>query len=266
MTQGQSQGFGSTSALALLSLAVINFVSFLLLQSRLTYPLLELDLLRNLQLSMGLLSGWIVFIVLTGTLLITPFFLEGVMNYSTAKVGLLLAVSPVTSGLIAPLSGRLSDRYGSKAISLLGLGIMISGCLAISTLDGSQTDFEYGLRFLLFGSGLGLFRSPNDSMVMGSVPRDRLGIASGLLSLSRTSGVTVGVPLMGAVFAAISASVAPGTDISNAPKAAIRAGFQGTFQLAALIIVGATVATAISARRNSEGTGTRKPVKQRPSD
>ena len=110
MTQGQSQGFGSTSALALLSLAVINFVSFLLLQSRLTYPLLELDLFRNLQLSMGLLSGWIVFIVLTGTLLITPFFLEGVMNYSTAKVGLLLAVSPVTSGLIDPIK---SAKYES---------------------------------------------------------------------------------------------------------------------------------------------------------
>lgn len=252
MPQGQSQGFSSVSALALLSSAVINFINFLLWQARSTHPLLELQLFQNRQLSMGLLGGWLTFLVLPGTLLVTPFFLEGVMHYSTTKVGLLLAISPVTSGFIAPLAGALSDRYGSKTMVLVGLGTMLSGCLAISTLNGSQTDLEYGLRFLLFGIGLGLFRSPNDSIVMGAVPRDRLGIASGLLSLSRTSGVTVGVPLMGAVFAAMSASVAPGTDISTAPKAAIVAGFQSAFHLAAAIIAIAAITTAFGARQSAK--------------
>lgn len=245
MTHGQSQGFTSGQTIGLLATAAIGLVSFLLIESRLKQPLLELHLFRNLRLSMGLLSGWLVFIVLTGSLLITPFFLEQVMHYPTLKVGLLLAVSPVMSGLIAPLSGALSDRFGSHAIGLIGLGLMIGAALAISTLDGNQSELDYIARFLLFGTGLGIFRSPNDSTVMGSVPRDRLGIASGLLSLSRTSGVIVGVPLLGAVFAATSARIAPGVDVASAPTAAIVAGFQSTFQLAALIIAAAVVATTL---------------------
>lgn len=250
MTQGQSQGFGSASAVGLLAAAAIGGVSFVAIESRLKQPLLELYLFRNLRLSMGLLSGWLVFIVLTGSLLIAPFFLEGVMHYPTLKVGLLLAVSPVMSGLIAPLAGSLSDRFGSHIIGLLGLGLMIGACLGISALDGQQSEIDYIARFVLFGTGLGLFRSPNDSMVMGSVPRDRLGIASGLLSLSRTSGVMMGVPLMGAVFAAISASVAPGTDVATAPTAAIVAGFQGAFRLAAFVIAGAAIATGFGVRKS----------------
>ncbi len=245
MTEGQSQGFSSTGVLVLLVVAALNFVSFLVVEALLAQPLLELHLFRNLQLSMGLLSGWLVFIVLTGALLITPFFLERVMHYPTTKVGLLLAVSPIVSGFIAPLAGALSDRFGSRSIGLIGLGVMIGGCLAISTFDARLTESGYVLGYFLYGTGFGLFRSPNDSTVMGAVPRERLGIASGLLSLSRTLGVTTGVPLMGAVFGVLSGNLAPGTDVGVAPAEAIVAGFQGTFRLAALILCGAAVASVV---------------------
>ncbi|MBW4503424.1 MAG: MFS transporter [Scytonema hyalinum WJT4-NPBG1] len=227
MTFGQSEGFFSASALSLLLLAAIALVSFLLVEA------------------VNLFNNWLVFIVLTGGLLITPFFLERVKQYPTSKVGLLLAVSPVVSGLIAPLAGALSDRFGSRLICLIGLGVMIGGCLGISTLDAQTTEQDYVLRYLVFGTGLGLFRSPNDSTVMGAVPRERLGIASGLLSLSRTLGVNVGVSVIGAVFGALIANLAPGTDVAVAPPEAVVAGFQGSYRLAALILCVAVILTAV---------------------
>lgn len=250
MTQGQYEGFGSYTALALLAIAAIGLAIFLVVEARLEQPLLELYLFRNLRLSMGLLSNWLVFIVITGSLLITPFFLEQVKQYPTAKVGLLLAVSPVVSGAIAPLSGALSDRFGTRLMGSIGLSVMVSGCLAISTFNAQLTESGYVASYLLYGIGFGIFRSPNDSSVMGAVPNERLGIASGLLSLTRTLGVNVGVSLIGAVFGAISANIAPNTDITTAPAEAVVAGFQGSFRLAALILGGAVIATAIGSRKS----------------
>lgn len=253
MTQGQSLGFTSVSALGLLIFAFLSFISFLVVEARLEQPLLDFELFRNQRLSMGLLSGWLTFIVINGALLTTPFFLERVKHYPTTKIGLLLAFSPVLSGLIAPIAGALSDRLGTGLISLIGLGLMISGCLAISTFDSQLTEWGYVQRYLLYGIGLGLFQSPNNSTVMGSVPRDRLGIASGLLSLSRTSGGTVGVPLMGAVFAGLISHLAPNVDVSVTPAEAIIEGFQGTFRLAALILCGAAVASVFKFPKKIQG-------------
>ncbi|ARV59317.1 MFS transporter [Nostocales cyanobacterium HT-58-2] len=253
MTFGQSEGFNSGSALWLLFLAAIALVSFLAVEVLLEEPLLELQIFRNSRLSVNLLNNWLVFIVLTGGLLITPFFLERVKQYPTSKVGLLLAVSPVVSGLIAPVAGTLSDRFGSRLICLIGLGLMIGSCLGISTLDTQSTEQDYVLRYLVFGTGLGLFRSPNDSTVMGAVPRDRLGIASGLLSLSRTLGVNVGVSVIGAVFGLLITNLAPGKDVSVAPAQAVVAGFQGSYRLAALILCGAAVTTAVVKHQKSKG-------------
>lgn len=87
---------------------------------------------------------------------------------------------------------------------------------------------------------------------MGAVPRERLGIASGLLSLSRTTGNTIGVPLIGSVFGALSASVAVGKDLRVAPPEAIIVAFDGTFRLAALLLCGAARRSAFRFHKNEQ--------------
>jgi MFS family permease len=77
----------------------------------------------------------LVFVVIAGTIFILPFFLELALGYPTQRVGLLLAVTPVLGGIVAPFSGALSDRFGSRIISLMGLVLMVVGCLLISTFD-----------------------------------------------------------------------------------------------------------------------------------
>jgi EmrB/QacA subfamily drug resistance transporter len=248
MTEGQNRGFGSGVAVSLLTSAAIGLVCFLVLESRIKQPMLALDMFRNIQLSLSLLMGLLVFIVVAGLIFILPFFLELVLKFSTQQVGLLLAVSPVLGGIVAPISGTLSDRFGSRIISLIGLVLMLIGCLLLSTLNAQVTELGYVWRVAPFGIGLGMFQSPNNSAIMGGVSRERLGIASGLLSLSRTLGQTAGVPLLGALFAGLalsSSNLASNAKLTDVPAEALVYGVQGTFHAAAVILMAAAILTAV---------------------
>jgi EmrB/QacA subfamily drug resistance transporter len=244
MTEGQRQGFGSNVPLTLLAIALLGLGIFIWLEARMKQPMLDLHLFRNLQFSLSLLTGVLVFVVITGTIFIIPFFLELVLRYPTRQVGLLLAVSPVLGGIVAPFSGNLSDRFGTRPISLAGLLLMVVGCLSISSFSAQLTELGYIVRVAPFGIGLGMFQSPNNSAILGEVPPERLGIASGLLSLSRTLGQTAGLPLIGALFSILTLSQAAATDVTNAPADALVFGVQGTFRIAALILLAAAALVA----------------------
>jgi MFS family permease len=180
MTEGQERGFDQVLSWGFLGATVLGLVGFLWWEMRTEHPLLDLSLFRNGRFSLSLLTAVLVFVVIAGTIFILPFYLELVLGYRPRHVGLLLAVSPVLAGCVAPLAGYLSDRLGSRLISLAGLACMTLGCLLISTFSADLTDLGYILRVAPFGIGLGLFQSPNNSAIMGSVPTNRLGIASGV--------------------------------------------------------------------------------------
>ena len=243
MTLGQQQGFGASLPRLLLFGALAGLIAFLFLESRINQPMVDLGMFRNILFSLSLLMAMLVFIVMAG-MFIMPFFLELVKGYPTQIVGLLLMVNPIAMGIVSPIAGSLSDRFGSRGISLVGLVVVIIGCLTVSTLHEDVTAAGYIARLLPFGIGLGLFQSPNNSAIMGSVPKHRLGVASGLLSLSRTLGHTTGLPLMGTLFAFLVltyAGLPAGTDITTAPADALVAGINGTFRIAAFFILGALV-------------------------
>jgi EmrB/QacA subfamily drug resistance transporter len=243
MTMGEMGGFRQPMVYGLLSVAVVGLVIFLIVETRLPQPMVDLRLFRNVLFSLNLLMGFLLFTSMAG-MFIMPFFLQFVKGFSTEQIGLIMMANPIATGLIAPLAGSLSDRYGSRVITLLGLVGVIIGCLTISTLTPATTALGFILRMLPFGFGIGMFQSPNNSAIMGSVPRDRLGVASGLLALSRTLGQTTGLPMMGVLFTTLvlAASGLPaGTDATTAPGPALVAGINGTYRTAAYIILVALV-------------------------
>jgi fucose permease len=135
---------------------------------------------------------------------------------------------------------------------LIGIVLMTIGCLAISTLDANIRDLDYLLRVIPLGLGWGMFQSPNNSAILGAVPPQRLGIASGLLSLTRTLGQTTGLPLFAAIFASIALAGKSGSDLTLAAPGAIVSGFQGTFQLAAVLLTIAAALTILLWRMESQ--------------
>ncbi|NPV76036.1 MAG: MFS transporter [Anaerolineae bacterium] len=248
MTLGQNAGFSANWIQGLLFAAVIGLVVFIIWERRTQYSMVDITLFNNLLFSLSLLMAFLVFNVM-GSSFILPFFLEYVKQYPAEFVGLLLMASPLLMGIVAPLAGGLSDRFGSRGISLLGLVVFVIGAFAMSTLHEGVSPLGFILRIAPTGIGLGLFQSPNNSAVMGSVPKERLGIASGLLSLSRTLGNASGLPLMGAIFysqARSAASLPKGFDVASAPSYALTSGVNGTYRVAAFLVILATLLAVLA--------------------
>ncbi len=240
LSLAQNRGFLSLAVITLLLTFVIFLGLFIWLELRIEQPMIDLRLFSNLLFSTSLATGFITFICTAGTILLMPFYLQNVLGYTPRQVGLLLAVVPLATGLIAPISGSLSDRFGSRRITVLGLSILVFGFIAVSTLDSQTSAQGYVLRFLPVGIGLGVFQSPNNSAIMGAAPRNRLGIASGMLAVNRTLGQITGIAVMGAlwsrfVFAAAGSDIAIlNAGVTAAPPEAQVAGLQKTF----VIVIG----------------------------
>ncbi len=241
LSLGQRWGFTDPRVLGLLGLSFVMGAAFIYIERRIAQPMIDLRLFRNRLFSVNLLTGFITFIAMSGTILLMPFYLEGILNHTTEQVGLLMAIVPLATGIIAPLSGSLSDRIGTRPMAVAGLVVLVGGFLAISTLSLTTTSLGYILRFLPVGVGLGLFQSPNNSAIMGASPRDRLGVVSGLLALTRTVGQTTGIALVGAAWASFTFAHAGQTypgGATSAPAIAQVMGLQNVLlALAGLLVV-----------------------------
>jgi len=196
----QDTSFNNPTVLVLLGVAIISIIIFVFIERKSRYPMINLGMFRNRQFSVNLITGFMVFICTAGTTLLFPLYLQNVLNFGSGQTGLMLAVTPIVVSIIAPLSGVLSDRTGSRPITTLGLFLLALGFLAVSSLSATTSVIGYLVRFIPVGIGIGMFQSPNNSAVMGSVPRENLGVASGLLSLTRTVGQTTGIAVLSAIW------------------------------------------------------------------
>jgi EmrB/QacA subfamily drug resistance transporter len=239
LTLGQGRGFTDPAVLALFASFVVFLVLFITIERRIKDPMIDLSLFRNSLFNINLITGFCIFVSMAGTIILMPFYLENVLGYDPQAVGFLLAIVPISLGITAPLSGALSDRVGTRPITVAGLVIILVGFLALTTLSADTTALGYVLRFLPIGIGIGIFQSPNNSAVMGAVPRSRLGIASGLLSVTRTLGQSTGIAVLGAIWASRVLARA-GRDLDGGATAAGAsaqvAGLNDTFTVTVVLI------------------------------
>jgi len=241
LTIGQRVGFVDIRILILFITGLFFLGLFFRLESRIAEPMVDLRLFRNGLFSINLVTGFITFVAIAGTIILMPFFLENVLGYNTRQVGLLLATIPIAMGIIAPMAGSLSDRFGTRPITVIGLIILLVGYYALSSFNAQTNTMGYLLRFLPIGIGMGVFQSPNNSAIMGTAPRGKLGIVSGMLAMNRTLGQTTGIAVFGAVFTHLVFTYI-GTKLvegaTSAPINAQVAGFQGSMSaIVALLLV-----------------------------
>lgn len=165
------------AAFILLSLA--SLVVFVRLERRRKDPLLDLSLLRIREFTGGVLAQLINAMAWGAFILLISLYLQLVRGLTPLQAGIAIVPFDITLLIVAPLSGRLSDRFGTRPFATAGLAVISLSLLAMSTLTAS-TPYTTLLLFLLVGgAGMGLFMSPNMSSVMGSVPAHRRGVASG---------------------------------------------------------------------------------------
>jgi EmrB/QacA subfamily drug resistance transporter len=263
LTFGQRIGFNDMRTLMLLAAFLGFLAAFIVIESNSAQPMIDLSLFRNQLFSVNLITGFISFVSIAGTIILIPFYLQNVLGYDPKMTGILMGVLPVSMGVAAPIAGWLSDRYGPRPIIVLGLLAMGIGYYAASTLTPATTALGYMLRFLPIGVGLGVFNAPNNSAIMGSVPRARLGVASGLLAITRTLGQTVGIAILGTVWAARVIYYAGGTldgEVTSASAAYQVAALSDTY-VVAIILIAIALALAIWGL-NQERRGVTAPVVQ----
>ncbi|OPY59023.1 MAG: Multidrug resistance protein stp [Pelotomaculum sp. PtaU1.Bin035] len=200
LSRGQSWGWQSAGIMALLMGALVLLAAFIFVEKRVKEPMMDLTLFRNRLFTMANLTSLLNFMAQFSVVFLMPFYLERVRQLDPSTAGMLLSAGPLVILFVAPVSGYLSDRMGSRLLSSLGMGIIAAALFSLSGL-GVETPYPYiALSLGAMGLGVGLFQAPNNNAVISSVPRHRLGIASGMMASMRNIGMVLGVAISGAVF------------------------------------------------------------------
>jgi MFS transporter, DHA2 family, multidrug resistance protein len=169
-------------------------------QLKLPAPLLPVDLLRRPVFALSLATSITSFGAQTLAMVALPFYFEDALGRSAAATGLLLTPWPVATALIAPIAGRLADRFIPGILGSIGLLAMGTG-LALVALDvGNPDPASLVWRLAVCGLGFGFFQSPNNRIIIGSAPRERSGGAAGLQSTGRLVGQSLGAALVAVAF------------------------------------------------------------------
>jgi EmrB/QacA subfamily drug resistance transporter len=239
LTYGQQQGFYEPVAMIMICLWLLLLATFIFIEKTVSQPMIDLQLFRSVLFDINLATGLIAFVGLAGVMILLPFYLENILGFEITQVGLLMGIVPVMLGITSPFSGALSDRVGTRRIAVIGLAVMLLGYLAASTLTQYTSTFGYLSRMIALGLGMGLFISPNNSAIMATASRHQLGIVSGFMAITRTLGQTVGVAVLGAIWASRTAFHA-GTGIqggaTSAPAGAQIAALHDTLHAAAMLL------------------------------
>jgi len=197
--RGVPWGWLSAREICLLVIAFIFGVAFFMVERKSVQPMLNLKLFTNRIFAFASLSALFSFMAAYAVIFLTPFYLTFVLRYDIEKVGWIMASSPIATLCVAPLSGAVSDRIGTRGLAFLGMSIAALALYLLSELKASSGSFDIMWRLGVFGLGMGIFQSPNNSTIMGNVPRAQLGVASGILAAMRNVGMALGIAIAGAI-------------------------------------------------------------------
>ncbi len=252
----RGHSFGWTSPVVMImgigSLLLLGI--FIVVERRVVQPVLELRLFSSRLFSAA--SGSQVFLYMSTAAIdfTMPFYLIYSLSLSASEAGLLLVTVPAVRMVVSLLSGRLSDRWGTRLLCGLGLSLIAVGMLLLRRLSIDTTVTEIVPVLAVVGLGMGLFIIPNISAIMGAVSQERLGTAAAMVGLVRQLGMSIGLAIAGSLFASSSLSRATELASQGLSEETVLSlstvnGLQDTLLVALVFIV---VSFAISALRGRE--------------
>lgn len=183
----------------LVALAVVGVI-FVRRQLGQPFPLLPVDLLRIPIFALSLGTSICSFSAQMLAFVSLPFFLQTVVGRDEVATGLLLTPWPLATMVLAPIAGRLVERYHAGLLGGIGLAVFASGLVSLALLPDHPSDLDIIWRMIICGAGFGLFQSPNNHTIISAAPRNRSGGASGMLGTARLLGQTTGAALVALMF------------------------------------------------------------------
>jgi EmrB/QacA subfamily drug resistance transporter len=200
LIEGNARGWTDGIILGAFALAAVLLAAFFVIESRREYPMLPLSFFKIPTFAASNVVAAAVFFALFGTTFFLSLYLQNVRGFSPVQAGIRLFPFTVMILIIAPIAGRLSDRFGSRWFMTFGTATL---ALGLALMTRTQPDSSYLTvilpAMLVMGAGMASTMAPMTAAVMGSVPVQRAGVASAATNTSRELGGVFGIALLGAV-------------------------------------------------------------------
>jgi EmrB/QacA subfamily drug resistance transporter len=215
-------GWGNPFVIAALVTGIILLIAFITIELHVADPMFNLALFKIRMFAAGNISSFLASIARGGLQFMLIIWLQGIWlplhgyNYDVTPLWAGIYLLPLLVGfvLMGPMSGWLSDRFGARLFSTVGMLIQATGFLLLTTLPANFNYTVFAIILFMLGVGQGMFSSPNTSSVMGSVPPDQRGAASGMRATFQNGGNMVSIGIFFSIITAGLASVLPST-LSN---------------------------------------------------
>ncbi|QXE18576.1 MFS transporter [Clostridium sp. 001] len=195
LIQGQKVGYKNPVIITIFIVSILFIAVFIVLENKIEKPLIQMKIFKNNVFSLSLFCASISFICLSASTIIIPFYLQDAMKLNSNITGLIMMVQPLVMAVISPLSGNLSDKIGSKLLSFLGLLLMSISFIFLSFLNQYSSITKIIIYIVVLALGQSLFQPSNNSLIMSTVPKNKLGIAGSVNSLVRNLGQIIGIIL-----------------------------------------------------------------------
>ena len=226
INQAGSLGLLSPFVAAAIGTTALALPVLIILERRANFPVIQLNLFKSRVFSSGVTAQFFAQMAHGGWNFLAPFLLITGMGYSASIAGLILLPFHTIRLVLSPISGVLSDRFGTRLTSLVGHLTLLCGLIVLTTLETDASIWRYLVVITIGGAGLSIFLPANNSAIMGFVPQDSLSSASGFLATSRSMGNAMGMALAAAVYSRALGSGGLG-EVITASTEAVNAVSQG---------------------------------------
>ncbi|MGI5922146.1 MAG: MFS transporter [Syntrophomonadaceae bacterium] len=181
-------------------LAITMVIVFYIYEKNTRCPMLDFSLFKSTIFLRGNLMASAVYTTQMSVFFLLPFCMERLYHLSPSESGLFLTIPPVTMAITAPLAGTLSDKLGSARIVSTALALLTTAYLILSTLGPQMDNLKVICGLIFLGLGMGMFGSPNNSSIFGSLPKEKAGYAGGFVSTVRNLCFSLGIALSVSIF------------------------------------------------------------------
>jgi MFS transporter, DHA2 family, multidrug resistance protein len=223
---GIGRGQGPATVLVEFVASILVGWFFVNRQLSLTAPMLPVDLFRRPVFALSVATAICAHAAQLIAFVSLPFYFQYVSGLTPIQIGVLITPWPAALVVMAPIAGRLADRYSAGLLGGFGLAVMTLGLLLVLFMPSRPASLDVAWRLAICGIGFGFFQSPNNRLMIASAPRDRAGAGSGMLSTSRLLGQTTGSALVALVFG-ITHGATNAVELGTRSAIAMAAAFAG---------------------------------------